>query len=395
MRHRTRSFLPTVFSVLCAFEPLQAQTTGFLHTDTLQYNGTGAINLVLTADGYTAEEQDKFTDDARRCFDYLFSISPFDRYRDCFNLYTIHVASEQSGITHPGVSNNGHERKCPEGKPFPLQTRNTFFGVYLDNGGMHRLLGYRDHRAVTRFLQEYCPGYHLAGILSNTPEYGGAGGELLLSTCNEQSNEIFVHELAHSFANLADEYYAGDHYRSEKPNMTAQSNPHKVRWSHWLDQPEVGVYAHRGTELAAQCFKPTEASDSSRYCKMQVLGKEFCPVCREAIVERIHELCNPIAEVSPHNAEITFPSKKRKNGTLLFELISLRISKGGTPRILWTLDNKAIARNNRVLKVRTSKLNNGKEHKVTAWVSDESEFVRTPQHGQKHVYTHTWVITSP
>ena len=59
--------------------------------DTLRWNGTAAIDILVMGDGYTAQEQSKFTSDARLCTDHLFETSPFDRYTDFFNVFALHI----------------------------------------------------------------------------------------------------------------------------------------------------------------------------------------------------------------------------------------------------------------------------------------------------------------
>lgn len=43
-------------------------------------------------------------------------------------------------------------------------------------------------------------------VIVNNPEYGGSGGDVAAVSTNEYSDQVFVHELAHSFAGLVDEY---------------------------------------------------------------------------------------------------------------------------------------------------------------------------------------------
>ena len=75
--------------------------------DTIQYAGPEAINFVLLGDGYTASEQKKFTAAAKNLYNALFKKSPMNKYRSWFNLYSIGVVSNESGISHPGVLKNG------------------------------------------------------------------------------------------------------------------------------------------------------------------------------------------------------------------------------------------------------------------------------------------------
>ena len=69
--------------------------------DTIQYAGPEAINFVLLGDGYTSTEQSKFITQAKNLYNALFKKVPMNKYRKWFNLYTIKVISNESGISHP------------------------------------------------------------------------------------------------------------------------------------------------------------------------------------------------------------------------------------------------------------------------------------------------------
>ena len=368
-----------------------AAPTDSLRVDTLAYHGHHAIDFVLLGDGYTRDDQKQFLSDARRCFDYLFRTSPFDRYRSYFNLYAIPVVSHERGISHPGVRLADGTRACPERSPMPLQHRDTYFRLSLDFDGIHRLMGCGDYAALHRILHRLAPHCRQVGILSNTDEYGGMGGDILLATRNELSREVFVHELGHSLADLADEYFAGDDFFAELPNMTSDSLPSTVRWRHWLDVPGVGIYPYQGSETAAHWFKPTEATENAAFCKMQVLGRPFCPVCREAIVERLHALCNPIEAVTPADSVVRLPVTR--SFSQRFTLKRLLEARGGHTLIVWRVNGRVAQVGGKSFRLRCRPAVMLLPRKVSVSVSDESEFVRSPEHALRHVYTHTWCVS--
>ncbi len=385
MRHPLSSLLISLL-LLCA-SPVHADPLDSLRVDTLAYQGRHAIDFVLLGDGYTLSDQARFLRDARRCFDYLFRTSPFDRYRSYFNLYAIPVVSRERGITHPGVRLADGTQACPEHSAMPLQQRDTYFRLSLDLDGIHRLIGCGNYRGLRRILRRYAPHCRQVGILSNTDEYGGMGGDILLATRNKQSREVFVHEFGHSFARLADEYFAGDDFFEELPNMTYDSLPSTVRWYRWLDVPGVGIYSYQGSEKARRWFKPTEASAGSLYCKMQVLGRPFCPVCREALVERLHDLCNPIEAVLPADSVV-----RPRRSSQRFALTRLLEARGGHTLIVWRVDGRVAQVGGKRFRLRFARKEPPTPHTVSVSVSDESDYVRSPEHALRHVYTHTWQV---
>lgn len=350
--------------------------------DTLQWNGAGCIDMVLAGDGYTASEQAKLVADIRSCYDYLFRTEPFCRYASWFNLFALHVESAESGISHPGVAGPDGTRHCPEHKSLPLSTVNNFFGSALDAEGLHRLTVCSHERLALRLCRALVPTCRQVGIIANSSEYGGSGGRILVATTNAQSHEVFVHELAHSFANLADEYYAGDWYNAERPNMTHHPDTATVRWHAWLGEPEVGVFAYGRTGRRAEWFKPTVAGPDTRYCKMEQLGKEFCPVCREAIVLRIEQLCNPLRHALPADTLLPLP----RRGATTFVLSGLLRGVGDSLHITWRIDGRPVAAGTDRLRLKRRRLK--RVRTVQVEVQNRSPYARR----REPVYRHTWHV---
>jgi hypothetical protein len=90
--------------------------------------------------------------------------------------------------------------------------------------------------------------------------------------------EILLHEIGHSFANLADEYWAGDVYAGEYANMTSNSDENTITWKDFLGINDVGIYPY---EESPSWYRPHQN------CKMRYLGSEFCEVCKNEIEQKI------------------------------------------------------------------------------------------------------------
>ena len=80
------------------------------------------------------------------------------------------------------------------------------------------------------------PEYHIVLIIVNDPQYGGTGGDFAISSVHESAPEIVMHELRHSFGNLADEYdtYTPGYYGHEGPNTTAETVRELIKWNAWI-----------------------------------------------------------------------------------------------------------------------------------------------------------------
>jgi hypothetical protein len=192
----------------------------------LEQNGEPAtkVDFLLLGDGYTAAERGKFERDARRLIDILFATSPFKERRRDFNVWGLVPASPASGISRPST---GTHIASP-------------LGATYDAFGSERYVLTFDNRAW-REVAAFAP-YEFVEILTNTRTYGGGGIFNLYGTVavdSEQAPYVFVHEFAHHFAALADEYYTSPvayapapaaRIEPWEPNVTALLDPASLKW---------------------------------------------------------------------------------------------------------------------------------------------------------------------
>src|SRR5262245_46893406 len=206
-------------------------------------------------------------------------------------------------------------------------------------------------------------------MVVNSPYCGGSGSRsLATSSLNTSSFEVLVHEIGHSFADLADEYYAGDMYAAEAPNMTQESNPNLVKWKAWIGVDGVGVYQHCCGGNSALWYKPHQN------CKMQSLGSPFCAVCKEQIIETIYDRVRSLNSFSP-SAQKTIDDCTE---TVKFKL---QLNKPGqnTLKITWRLNGNIIASNIDSLSINASQLYNSNNF-LSAVVVDTTPRVRSNLH---------------
>lgn len=334
--------------------------------DTILYNGTSDkyINFVVLGDGYSASEMTTYHDDVLHLKDNFFNKAPFSNYRNYFNLISIQVISPQSGIGHPRTAND-----CPSSAEFPAFTANNYFGTSFDVSSIHRLLYPSNSKfaLLGSVVNNHVPDYDQILILANSSQYGGAGGAYSVCSTHPLAVEIMLHEVGHSFGGLADEYWAGEYYAGEKPNMTHQNNanPSSVKWKNWLNTGGVGIYAHGNSGVPAQWFKP------HTNCEMEFLQKEFCPVCRQQIVQKIQSLVNPIETYEPTDLNINSPSN-----SIDFKLTKLILPSPNTLKIEWQHNNAIVAQNMDTFSLSASTIGND-GHTVIAIVTDTTNYLRT------------------
>lgn len=246
-----------------------------------------SVDIVILAEGYVADEMPKFRADAMRMAEVLLSAEPFSEYKSKFNVWIVEAISQESGTDIPGHGTY----------------RNTVLNSSFYTFDTERYLTTLDIKSVNDYAG-LVPHDNII-ILVNTDKYGGGGVYNYYSITaadNDYSNRVFVHELGHSFAGLADEYFNSQVAYEEfyplnvepwEPNITTLVR-FDLKWKDMLDKKTpiptpvdvnhantLGVFEGGGYS-AKGIYRP-------RYdCTMKSNTNEgFCPVCKRAIVEMI------------------------------------------------------------------------------------------------------------
>ena len=189
------------------------------------------INIVLLAEGYPSSEFTRFQNHALTSVNNLLGISPYSNYRSYFNAFAIYVASAQPGSDHPSSGD----------------LRDTYFNSSYDSYGVARLITIPPNNfdpnysngmgKVDQLLQQFMPEYDLVILLVNDLNYGGSGGDILISSTSRLADEIVRHESAHTLAGLDDEY--SDPFPGfpdiEGPNTTRETRRDFIKWRHWIE----------------------------------------------------------------------------------------------------------------------------------------------------------------
>lgn len=361
------------FLVLLSMGSLRAQS---FPIDTLQYTGPddNRIVLVMLGDGYRTSEMDAFRRDAANVATKLFETTPFREYRNFFNVYALETPSNEAGADHPGTATDVSE------PAHPLATVDTRFGSTFDYAGIHRLLVATEGGAVLSTLLRQFPQYDQSLIVVNSPYYGGSGGSYPTTSAEARSADIAIHELGHSFAGLADEYYAGDVYAGERANMTRETNPALVRWKNWVNTEGVGIYQHCCGGQSAQWYRPHED------CLMRYLGRPFCAVCQEAILDRIYRLVGPIDEVEPAQAEQVFA------GVPLTFRYSGQRPAPNTLTVQWQLNDALVAADTAAVTLQEQQLPLS-ENRLVLQIRDDTPLSRTYTYPEGYVFRREWTIS--
>lgn len=186
------------------------------------------VDVVILGDGYTAAEREKFHRDARRLVERLFATEPFKSRRSDFNVRAIDLPAAASGVHR--ARGDAHRRTA----------LSTEFNIF----DLERYMLTADNRAM-RDLASAAP-YEFIEVLANDRTYGGGGifnDHATAAVDSAYAEYVFVHEFAHHFAALADEYYTSDvayetgaaeHVEPWEPNATALHDPATLKWREFV-----------------------------------------------------------------------------------------------------------------------------------------------------------------
>ena len=180
------------------------------------------LDLLLVGDGYTAAERGQFEADARRLLAALLDHEPWLSRKDDLNVWGLVPAAGASGVSRPSTG----------------QHRRSLVGASYDAFRSERYVLTFENRTL-RDVASFAP-YDALAILVNGQTYGGGGIFNLYATVAAGSRwapYIFVHELGHSVAGLADEYFtsesaylpASERLEPWEANVTA--DPAAAKWA--------------------------------------------------------------------------------------------------------------------------------------------------------------------
>lgn len=260
----------------------------------VEVNGPVAttIDVVLLAEGYGAQERDKFEKACGEFVTELFSFEPYKSLRGKFNIRAVWTPSKDSDVTMPG---QGVWRDTAVGAAFWT----------FDSERYQMAEDYQNMRQLAAGVP--C---ELIYVLSNTDKYGGGGiynfyGISSAGPGMRSRAAVYVHEFSHLLLGLGDEYIGnvsyGDMYVPHREpwevNLTTLADFKKKHWARILpagtpiptpvgEGEVLGVY-EGGGYLLKGVYRPWPN------CLMNNLHKitKFCPVCTAGIRDQIEFLC--------------------------------------------------------------------------------------------------------
>jgi len=244
------------------------------------------VDFVFIPEGYTIDEMEKFRKDVDRFSGYLFNWKPFTKYREAFNLWLIEAPSAESGSDIPGENS----------------WKNTLLNSRFYTFNSERYLSVQNI-PLLKDIATLTPHDHVI-ILVNSGKYGGGGiynQYSITSVDHPHSETVFLHELGHGFAGLADEYssdvaYSNYYSLDQEPlqfNITSLVN-FECKWQYMIKDstpvptPDTDEYDNTIGAFEGAGYSREGLYRPYRNCSMRVnLQDGFCPVCHKAITEMI------------------------------------------------------------------------------------------------------------
>lgn len=263
------------------------------------------VDIVFLGDGYTQANLNAgvYTSHVNAYLDYMFRpsvlVDPFPRYRNFFNAHAIDVVSNQAGADQP-----------PNGVFYDTALDATY---YANN--TERLLTVSTSKANTRRNQGLAGTGVTADmqfVVVNDTKYGGSGGTYaVFAGGNASAREVALHEMAHSFSNLADEYvsYTSPYTGGEPSEVNVTKSSTGAKWSRWLgyDDPrgsslDIGVF-EGGKYYETGVYRPSLDS------KMRSLNRPFDAVSREKLIQDIYRYVDPLDGYLSNSATLVDPEE--------------------------------------------------------------------------------------
>lgn len=254
-------------------------------------------NIAILSEGYQSDELEKFKTDAENFINYMSEFTPFNDFWHRVNVFRVDVESDESGADLPANCGGGT----------PANVRTYFNATFCGSHGIQRLLVV-DTSIVRRVWHEHVPKAHVALVIVNRDLYGGSGANNIpVFSTDSLSKNIGIHELGHSFFNLADEYQGNElNFDPDLyPNVTKNTSLDQIEWADLIAQdtpiptsgnncPDSGgAFSHpvpMGTVglFEGGLYRTCNIYRPEKSCLMgNISVPRFCAVCERAIRQKL------------------------------------------------------------------------------------------------------------
>lgn len=328
-------------------------------------NPANRLDIVVFADGYTADQAGLFATHATALREGMFGITPYMEYESYTNWIPAFVVSAEAGASHPPYQAGCTTSACcadttAQSDPRAGQFTDTAFDSRFCAFQIHRLL-VSNNSLVLAAAQAY-PDWDVLLVSVNDPVYGGSGGQVGVLSQHPAAQEVTIHEFGHTFTGLADEYdspYPGYPACTDlgggspcEANVTNQTLAGSVKWRD-LFTPGIQIPTPPGTPgtglFEGARYQTLGVYRPADQCEMRQLGVEFCSVCRQEYVKHLYRggWGTPAGGIDPIEPGSESPATDQPvvvaaGSTQVFEATLLQPSIGAHA-VQWWLDGVPVA----------------------------------------------------
>lgn len=262
---------------------------------------TNRVDLVFLGDGYLTSESSKFSSQVESISQGSFLQMPLQEYKNYFNIHQVFAPSTDSGIDNDDQL--GTLKDTALDAQFYCQ--NVKENVCVDVSKAWELA------AQARDFDQIA-------VLINSSSNGGSAypfSDISVVTAGySQATNNLLHQIGHSFANLADEYdngawptYTG--FEPAEPNVSAQNTEamlsQKIKWEKWIGVDSgtafggiINTYqGAMGHQFAI--YRPTLSS------KMRNLADPFNNPSVESFIKEIYKKVKPIDDATSNTTPLS------------------------------------------------------------------------------------------
>jgi hypothetical protein len=356
------------------------------------------VNLVFLPEGFTQKQQSIFVDYVEKTMDSFFLYQPWSNFKKLCNVYAIGVVSADSGCDFPadGV------------------VKDTYFGASYSGSKLTGTSGYLSlvpmdadsnvtpFSKITTLLAEQVPDHDIVCIIVNEPYIPGAWAFqyssppyvlVPIAYGYGHSPVVLLHETAHIFAMLLDEYDIGFTTIGESKNTTAKTQRDQIRWNAWIaastpiPTPETSEYFKVPGlfEGAVGCTTGWYRPKYECFMRTATDGGSFCEVCREEIIVNICKTVSLIDSFTPANSTAI---KNPSGVSLVVRPARLDSFKIATR---WSVNGSLLPIASDTLKLADAELKAGLNTIVVRAI-DSSGMVRIPENRQFVKDSVTWTV---
>lgn len=236
------------------------------------------LDILILADGYTAEEESNFDQMADSLADEWFSREPWCDYKDRVSFRTAFIPSPTN--------------KVGDCRRDTIKAEQSLLNCQYGWHGTDRYLMTNHIFAQTDYVGNTPADFVITAV--NSTIYGGGGiynETTTYAAMHPLAIELLIHEAGHGFAGLADEYFdndadgLGDYYDTNsepwEPNITSLKH-FDQKWETLYKEGEAGL-------LEGAAYTNKGMYRSSDVCLMRVLNEPLCKVCRKSVERKIRE----------------------------------------------------------------------------------------------------------